>query len=449
MKFINLLFKINILQILILTTSLSFSHAKIKHPTKNVYSPTIEITGRLGYGNNQTKNRNLLRLGTVFPTFQQAEKYMLFISLIGVKDNSNRIEGNFGLGYRFFINPKIFMGIYGFYDLHRTINNNLLHQATFGLEGISANLEFRTNIYLPHKKQHDAGTRRLYEINYANNITNFRISEQRLFEVCMHGFDIELGGTFSRLPKLSSFISFYHFNASQVNPINGIRIRNNIHLQKWISIEFINKYRKNLYTGYIGVRISWNSNKNNKIHTTTNINNKITQLPIRDIDIVYTMKNSLPIPICHKSTSGISGAILEQQLLSSRDIIHSNVPIGITNINNANGSIANIGIISSNKISFVASNNPDEQANNRQLIDNKIYLVNLSAISASSQKKFKKAILDIKLYSGSITKSEIHHAVIQKIISTQEAISTSKTSIHEITKNIIRSNISKDQILND
>ncbi len=350
--------------ILFSVTSLGYSHNK--YGIKDAYTPRVELTGKLGYSSKKANKRHIARLGFVIPIFQKTEKYLLFISAIGLKDTAKHVEGNFGLGYRFFINPNWVIGIYGFYDLRKTANNNLLYQTTFGLEGLSKNLEVRANIYLPVSENYSLDPRKIYNINYTNNTTTFKISKQNLAEIAMHGFDIETGGTLPNIPKLSSFIAFYHFSAKKVKTLNGIRLRANIHVTNWFLIETENSIdNNNKHTGYVGAKLSWNFAKSKNSTPHNSIKNKITQLPVRDIDIVSIVREEYPILLSSKNTDGFAAAIIQQGVLSKRDIINANVPVVIkdlTKLNNANKLINNIGIISSNNILFVNSQNPKDQA---------------------------------------------------------------------------------------
>ncbi|NQY41879.1 MAG: inverse autotransporter beta domain-containing protein [Legionellales bacterium] len=100
------------------------------------YSPRVELAGKLGYSSKKEQRRDLARLGFVLPVYQKPNA-VTFVSLIGVKDNAKHAEGNLGVGHRVLIDGQWIVGGYGFYDLRRTQNAKLLHQATFGIEALS------------------------------------------------------------------------------------------------------------------------------------------------------------------------------------------------------------------------------------------------------------------------------------------------------------------------
>lgn len=56
-------------------------------------------------------------------------------------------------------------------------------------------------------------------------------------EKVLHGFDIELGGNLPNFKPLEAFISYYHFNSTNIKPVHGIRIRSNLRLNEYISLE--------------------------------------------------------------------------------------------------------------------------------------------------------------------------------------------------------------------
>ncbi len=93
----------------------------------HAYSPVIELEYK--YGNK----RGLGRTGVLIPILQSDTK-LFYTSAFFMRDSKKASEGNFGLGYRHKFAANWIAGGYGFWDIRRTKYENMIHQATFGVE---------------------------------------------------------------------------------------------------------------------------------------------------------------------------------------------------------------------------------------------------------------------------------------------------------------------------
>ncbi|NQY42319.1 MAG: inverse autotransporter beta domain-containing protein, partial [Legionellales bacterium] len=186
------------------------------------FKPRIELTGKLGYSSKKGGSRNIGRIGFVLPVFQKMDS-VLFLSLIGMQDTAKHIEGNFGLGFRKLVNSRWILGGYGFYDLRKTQNNNLLSQATFGVEALSKDIEFRSNIYVPFGIAYELGENNIYRVNYNPNtrVANLNVSANKTVEKALAGFDIEAGGNIPGIDRFELFGGYYYFFGKDVETIKG------------------------------------------------------------------------------------------------------------------------------------------------------------------------------------------------------------------------------------
>ncbi len=285
-------YRLYIIMVLILSSSIVRADKIIEliasdESVSESYKPRVDLTGKIGYSTNKASKRNITRLGFVLPVSQSIDKYMAYLTVIGVKDTARHIEGNFGFGYRKFISTNWIIGGYGFYDLRVTANENLLKQLTFGVETFSENLEFRLNGYIPIKKNFLLDDHNIYRAKYSphTDTTLFDIRQKRVVEKAVGGFDVEVGGSHDSLSKLKMFAAYYYFNGSNTTPVIGGRIRGDISIFHWLTIEAEASYDgKRKFVSYLGGRLSWNFGS-----TTAGKSwryDKMTQLPVRDIDVM-------------------------------------------------------------------------------------------------------------------------------------------------------------------
>ena len=87
--------------------------------------------------------------GSLFLPLAQDRETLVFADLRGLMAESDAVEGNWGFGYRRMIDAEAIFGVYAFYDLRHSENNNLFHQATVGAEYLTTDWALRVNGYIP------------------------------------------------------------------------------------------------------------------------------------------------------------------------------------------------------------------------------------------------------------------------------------------------------------
>lgn len=184
----------------------------------------VEAEGKWG------TERSLSELGLFLPVWQDNDT-LVYGNIIGRLDDQNSSEGNFGLGLRQQIDNKWILGGYAFYDRRRTENDNVFHQATFGVEALSENMEFRVNGYLPEgeeKKISGSGGGTVTSASVVGG--NFQLSTTtggEQVERALLGVDIEAGYKFD-IPgnwQLWAYGGGFHFEADGYDNVSGPRGR--------------------------------------------------------------------------------------------------------------------------------------------------------------------------------------------------------------------------------
>ncbi len=252
------------------------------------YKPRVELSGKLGYSQKKSSQRHIARLGFVLPLFQKIDSHLGYLTVIGLKDTAKHAEGNIGVGYRSFVHPLWILGEYVFYDLRVTENNNLLQQVTLGVEAISQHLEIRMNGYIPTNKKFLLSNYNAYNARYDNttNTSQLRISNESVVEQAVPGFDVEIGGSHSKFKKVELFVAYYYFKGKDVGSVKGGRLRGNLNIYHWLALEGEANYDNNRkFVSYLGMRLGWSFGGKRKGNNWSHA--KMTQLPVRDIDIIH------------------------------------------------------------------------------------------------------------------------------------------------------------------
>ena len=102
-------------------------------------------------------NRRVLGDGLLMVPLYQDRCTMLFADVRGQTDDNDAREGNWGLGLRRIVNDQYIWGVYGFYDLRYSENQNYFSQGMMGMELMSVNGEARVNGYIPDTSAKPAG----------------------------------------------------------------------------------------------------------------------------------------------------------------------------------------------------------------------------------------------------------------------------------------------------
>ncbi len=260
---------------------------------------------RIGSGGKISSQRNIGDGDVLVPIYQTKEgDQLLFTDIRGRFDNLGSSEYNIGLGYRKLLNDTSFLGqnqwivgAYGFFDHLISANKNNFNQATFGIESLSNEFDFRTNIYLPQSKEATISD------SVTTNSNNGRLSVNYQKEKPLKGSDFEVG---YRLPikfaKTKIFAGGYYYKGDgNYKSIAGSKYRaeitfdhNNVEfLPKNMEITVGSEYQydkvrgKKLF-GVVGLSYQFgafdNANKNS--NSSGNIISRMNEFLIRDIDVV-------------------------------------------------------------------------------------------------------------------------------------------------------------------
>lgn len=187
----------------------------------------VDVEGRLG------TERNLGELDLFLPLMQSA-RTLLFADVRGHADDDGSSEGNFGLALRHMLPSGWNIGAYGYYDRRRTDLDNYFDQATFGLEALGRDFDFRANAYLPFgERAKDAGSTAgggSFASIVGTTIEVTTLGGTLREERALQGFDAEVGW---RVPIWSAdankalrlYAGIFHFDDSVVEAITGPRLR--------------------------------------------------------------------------------------------------------------------------------------------------------------------------------------------------------------------------------
>lgn len=149
-----------------------------------------------------------------FAPITQDQDSMFFVNMRGVFTSDPIQEGNFGLGYRQIVRNGFFgqdaiYGVYGFFDVRNSQNNNTFYQGTLGAEILTEIFEFRANAYLPNRKTHQVSGGGGGGGAVVLNGVALQAGGGGLIERALPGFDLEAGVKIPLFDKTS-----FRFNAA-------------------------------------------------------------------------------------------------------------------------------------------------------------------------------------------------------------------------------------------
>ena len=128
------------------------------------WTPHIDVEGKTG-----TK-RNLGEADLFVPLAQDGTT-LLFSSLRTRMDDSDGLEGNFGLGLRHMLESGWNLGAYAYFDRRKSELENYFSQVTLGLEALSLDWDLRANAYLPQgRRSHQVDALNTAEVSGTNVI---------------------------------------------------------------------------------------------------------------------------------------------------------------------------------------------------------------------------------------------------------------------------------------
>lgn len=177
------------------------------------WKPHFEATAKKG------NDRSLSRFSLMYPIWQSSNS-MVFTDFRNVLADEPTIEGNFGLGVRHIFNRRegtnsipFIGGIYGYYDIRRSENENVYHQTTVGAELLTKHAELRGNVYLPENESNVIATRRTEGYGLHGTTVSYITTTLEAHERVLPGFDVEagLGFDFGERSSLWAYGGYYYF----------------------------------------------------------------------------------------------------------------------------------------------------------------------------------------------------------------------------------------------
>ncbi len=264
------------------------------------YSPRIDMEYKGG------NKRHIGRYGMLIPLYEPRNS-LFFTNMFLMHDSKFSVEGNFGIGLRRKISNYSILGIHGFWDIRKIKNvSKKIHQATFGAEYLMSKFEVRINGYLPQNKRFLVSSldvrnatklTRSYDasigaIGVTTQTVDYNITTTSTYEIPLAGFDAEVGGNIFN--KFESHVAYYHFNGRKgAKSVNGWRFRSLLYLlnkknqrldiQGELSYDNVRKW-----SNYLGIKLTWFFARNNSRPVRNSIEDKMTQMVIRDVDVIST-----------------------------------------------------------------------------------------------------------------------------------------------------------------
>jgi hypothetical protein len=265
---------------------------KISAEESKKWLPQIDLN--IKYGNK----RSLGRIGALGPIAQTSDM-LSYVDFRFMADTRENQEGNFGLGQRWLNSKKGYItGVYGYFDRRFSNLGNKYNQLTFGIEYLSVTWDYRGNIYILENKTFTKKTYRSEAATYLNgyqkveNTTNY-VQTQK--EVPLRGVDFEVGRSVPGLPNLRLYMGYYYYQGrASLTCIKGYQLRSAFNLNDYVSLQAEakrdNVRKKNYYVGIeFRIPIGKESDKNRSL---TTIEKRMTEAPMRDVDIVTNEKET-------------------------------------------------------------------------------------------------------------------------------------------------------------
>ncbi|TWT51310.1 hypothetical protein Pla22_40870 [Rubripirellula amarantea] len=259
------------------------------------YRPYAALTGR---------GDDVSRVHTdLFVPLASTHDDLLFADIRGQFAYGGGAEGNWGLAYRHLFAGDYIAGVYGFYDLKHSANENTFHQATFGMEMLSDKYDVRWNGYLPEGGSAQA-------VGATAIVSNGNLVVQNNEERAYYGTDAEVGSLLWRCPnyfdsELRVFAGIYHFDTDSptAESITGPRIRAELRsfdlpfLSLDSRVTFGVQYqhddvRDSQTAGTLSIRMPFGPDRR-RHRRMTRIERRMTDVVVRDVDVV-TQANPTP-----------------------------------------------------------------------------------------------------------------------------------------------------------
>lgn len=191
-------------------------------PMEIADGPIVFIAPYLNFG-FKGGDRDIGEAELFLPVFQD-DYEILFLDARIRGDDDGAVEGNLGLAYRWYLDHGWIMGLYGYYDVLHSENNNTFSQGTIGAELLTLNWDFRVNGYFA-----ESGAQ---STNVVATQANGTIVNNNFFERAYGGVDAEIGkriaywGMNDRF-EIRWFVGGYAFNnnAAGFDSFGGLKSR--------------------------------------------------------------------------------------------------------------------------------------------------------------------------------------------------------------------------------
>lgn len=291
----------------------------------------------------QTGTRNMGTLDAMLP-FLGNDDFIVYADLMAKGTTDNTFEGNLGLGFRRVNDAETgIFGLYAFYDVLKSVNNNQFTQVTVGAEHLGLVWDFRANAYLPVGKT--KYVKNVYSGGRADIVNNniiqyYKTSEEQ----STTGGDAEVGRIIGS-QKLRAYIAAYTFGQNLTGPRARLEYQLNSHVTFNTAVQH-DQARGTQY--FVGARFTVGGAK---ATNSDSIYARLTDPVVRDVDVVTTSKVSDVTRTATdkfwmvdqtKTQSGGTGTI-DNPYASIEDAIN-NAPEGaIIYVKGADGKIYNAG----------------------------------------------------------------------------------------------------------
>ncbi len=283
-------------QYIILFFSMFITSYAIAEEEQKKWLPHVDIN--LKYGNK----RDLGRIGAFAP-ITQTHDTLTYVDFRFMADTNQDQEGNFGLGHRWLNRDMGYItGVYGYFDRRLSNLGNKYSQLTFGAEYLSTTWDYRGNVYLPESKTFtsktyttETKTTDLGRFKRVETSTDYVHVNK---EVPLRGLDIEVGRSVPGIPKLRLYTGGYYYQGRDgVASIKGKQMRSTYALNDYISLQaefrHDNVRKKDYYIG-LEVHIPIGAEPG-KINILSDVEKRMTEAPIRDVDIISSTSESTSV----------------------------------------------------------------------------------------------------------------------------------------------------------
>ncbi|HBN76767.1 MAG TPA: hypothetical protein DD473_13295 [Planctomycetaceae bacterium] len=159
------------------------------------------------------------------PYILDEDESILFGDLRGFMTNEGNVGGNIGTGYRFLEpNDILMIGVNGNYGFDQSLEK-IYQQMSFGLEGSTRFGRLTSNFYAPVGEDEKVLQSSTGNVRMQGN--QIVLDTVDTIGVAMKGVDVNLGfympGEFADERNMEAIVSWYHFEGSNVENIDGVK----------------------------------------------------------------------------------------------------------------------------------------------------------------------------------------------------------------------------------